>query len=376
MIDQLPDPFVQQAIDDGSTGVETEDTSGPITHPFDPTKIRIYPATLTVDLLLQRINDRSLDMSPGFQRKGGIWTDGAQSRLIESMLIRIPIPALYVDATDDERWLIVDGLQRLTALHRFMTTGELKLQGLEFLTALENKRFEELEARYQRRIKETQLILYKIEEGTPLNVKFNIFKRINTGGLPLSAQEIRHALNQGAAVDFLVEMAGSTEFKRATDNGISDKRMADQECVLRYVAFTMMPYRTSDLDSFLNEAMVSLNQMSSERRLELAMRFRRVMVAAHEVFGREAFRKRYSRGASRSPINKALFEAWSVNLDRLNDADLQQLRLQSASLMEGFIALMNEQDFSDAVSYATGDSRKVTYRFERIQQLIQEVLAQ
>jgi hypothetical protein len=376
MLIEAIDEAQQPLIDDGSTGVETEDTSGQITHPFDPTKIRINPATLTVDLLLQRINDRALDMSPGFQRKGGIWTDGAQSRLIESMLIRIPIPALYVDATDDEHWLIVDGLQRLTALHRFMTTGELKLQGLEFFTALDGKRFADLEARYQRRIKETQLILYKIEEGTPPNVKFNIFKRINTGGLPLSAQEIRHALNQGAAIAFLAELAGSREFKRATDNGISDKRMADQECVLRYIAFTMMSYRTSDLDTFLNEAMASLNQMSSEKRTELAGRFRRVMVAARDIFEKEAFRKRYSPDASRSPINKALFEAWSVNLDRLSDADLEQLKLQRAVLMDRFVALMNKQDFSDAVSYATGDSRKVTLRFERIQQLIQEVLSE
>ena len=376
MLIEAIDEAQQPLIDDGSTGVETEDTSGQITHPFDPTKIRINPATLTVDLLLQRINDRALDMSPGFQRKGGIWTDGAQSRLIESMLIRIPIPALYVDATDDEHWLIVDGLQRLTALHRFMTTGELRLQGLEFFTALDGKRFADLEARYQRRIKETQLILYKIEEGTPPNVKFNIFKRINTGGLPLSAQEIRHALNQGAAIAFLAELAGSREFKRATDNGISDKRMADQECVLRYVAFTMMAYRTSDLDTFLNEAMASLNQMSPEKRTELAGRFRRVMVAARDIFEKEAFRKRYSPDASRSPINKALFEAWSVNLDRLSDADLEQLKLQRAVLMDRFIAVMNKQDFSDAISYATGDSRKVTLRFERIQQLIQEVLAQ
>lgn len=376
MLIEAIDEAQQPLIDDGSTGVETEDTSGQIAHPFDPTKIRINPATLTVDLLLQRINDRALDMSPGFQRKGGIWTDGAQSRLIESMLIRIPIPALYVDATDDEHWLIVDGLQRLTALHRFMTTGELRLQGLEFFTALDGKRFADLEARYQRRIKETQLILYKIEEGTPPNVKFNIFKRINTGGLPLSAQEIRHALNQGAAIAFLAELAGSREFKRATDNGISDKRMADQECVLRYVAFTMMAYRTSDLDTFLNEAMASLNQMSPEKRTELAGRFRRVMVAARDIFEKEAFRKRYSPDASRSPINKALFEAWSVNLDRLSDADLEQLKLQRAVLMDRFIAVMNKQDFSDAISYATGDSRKVTLRFERIQQLIQEVLAQ
>jgi hypothetical protein len=365
--------------DDGSTGIEIEDvsTGASITEPFDPTLVRVSPRPMTVDLLLRRIAQDALDLSPGFQRKGGIWTKEAQSRLIESLLVRIPVPAIYLDATDEDRWLVVDGLQRLTALKRFVITEELELCGLEFLTQLDGATYSDLPLRFRRRILETQVFVYTIEEGTPSNVKFNIFKRINTGGLPLSAQEIRHALNQGKATDLLGHLAVSEEFLTATAHGISDKRMADQECVLRFMAFTLTPYtdyKVGDLDRFLNEAMADINKMSDEQLVALEYQFLQAMVAACEIFGNDAFRKRYDRDHGRYPINKALFEAWSVNLGMLSGDQTLVLKQGSEVLIDRFIALMNTPGFNDAVSQGTGDIRKVDIRFRGIGQIIQEVL--
>ncbi len=367
--------------DDGSTGVEIEDvnTGVSITEPFDPTLIRVTPKQMNVDLLLKRIAQDALDLSPGFQRKGGIWTNGAQSRLIESLLIRIPIPAIYVDATDDDRWLIVDGLQRLTALRRFVIAGELKLSGLEFLaTELEGATFADLPLRFRRRILETQIFVYAIEEGTPPNVKFNIFKRINTGGLPLSPQEIRHALYYGKATAFLGELAQTPQFLKATDRGISDRRMADQECVLRFLAFTLTPYTTykaGDFDGFLNQAMGTMSSMPDQELEILRGQFLQAMVTAVEIFERDSFRKRYSLSHGRYPINKALFEAWSVYLGKLEQAQRQILVLKRDELRVRFMELMNTREFDDAISLGTGDIRKVNRRFGEIERIIQEVLA-
>lgn len=362
---------------DNGTGVEVEDTGSEekITIPFDPSRIRVDTRPMTINLLLSRIKHEELDLQPGFQRKAGLWSETTQSRLIESILIRIPLPAFYMDATDDDRWLIVDGLQRLTTLQRFVITKELRLSGLEFLTNLEDKNYNELPRNLQRRIDETQIIVYLIEKGSPDEVKFNIFKRINTEGLPLSGQEIRHALYQGKATELLDQLANSDEFKQAIDNGIRDTRMADRECVLRFLAFTINPYTKYDgnFDRFLNASMADINKMSDQEIGNLKDQFRRAMVAAFEIFGKDAFRKRYKAAATRLPINKALFESWSVNLGHLNDGQLQWLKDGKDVLRSKFVDLMNDRDFDSAVSQSTGDSNKVRLRFGKIENLIKEV---
>jgi uncharacterized protein with ParB-like and HNH nuclease domain len=367
---------------EGDTGIESEEITSDeeIKEPFDPTKIRVSQQSFTISLLCDRMREGELDLQPAFQRKAGIWKNIAQSQLIESLLIRIPLPAFYFDATDDENWLVVDGLQRLTTIKRFVIDKELALEGMEFLVELNGKKFDELPRGFQRRILETQVIIYKIEKGTPDNVKFNIFKRINTGGLPLSPQEIRHALNQGRATELLNELAESEEFKLATDNGIRDERMADRECVLRFLAFTLVPYteyKKPDFDGFLNKIMSYINdknKISDKEVDDLRTQFYRTMKAAREIFGRNAFRKYYGKNYHRHPINKALFETWSVNLNKLTDEELKKLIVRSEKLKEKFAKLMYQRDFERAVSQGTGDVKKVRIRFSEIERIIREVL--
>ncbi len=365
--------------EDDGTGIEIEEIEDEVglSEPFNPALIRVSTKYMTIDLLLSRIDNDELILSPDFQRNV-VWHEGAQSRLIESTLIRLPLPAFYMDATNDNKWLVVDGLQRLTSLKRFVLTKELKLSGLEFLESQYNgKTYNELPPALQRRIKETQVTVYLVEKGTPPSVKFNIFKRINTGGLPLSLQEIRHALNQGHVTTYLVDLAESDEFRRSTDNGIHSKRMVDREIVLRFLAFAITPYtqyKIPNLDLFLNEKMAEINAMTEPQRAELKRRFLRAMNAAYYIFENDAFRKRYSKEDRRLYINKALFETWSVNLDKLTDQQLNVLIQRKENLKDGFIDLMNQQEFERAISQATGNVTKVKYRFEAIAQLIGQVL--
>ena len=369
--------------DDGSTGVEIEDTSGEerITQPFDPSKIRVETKPMTIDLLVVRMRENELDLGTGFQRKAGIWKEDAQSRLIESILIRIPLPAFYLDATDDDKWLVVDGVQRLTTLKRFIIDQKLRLSGLEFLNQYENETFDELPRNFQRRILETQVTVYLIEEGTPYEAKFSIFKRINTGGLPLSAQEIRHALNQGQAAELLARLANSEEFKKATDYGIRDERMVDRECVLRFLAFTITPYteykniKPNGFDSFLNDSMAKINKMEMSDLEDIERRFRRAMRVALNIFGEDAFRKRYEVKSRKNPINKALFESWSVNLNLLDDEQIKCLIKQKDILNDKFIKLMNKPRFNNTISQGTGNTNSVRIRFSEIEKLIKEVLS-
>ena len=122
----------------------------------------------------------------------GIWSDAQKSRLIESLLLRIPIPVFYVSADESENWAVVDGVRRMSAINDFIN-GEYDLIGLEYLSELIGKKFEHLPRNMFRRISETQLVVNVIEPRTPVEVMFNIFHRINTGGMTLNGREIRHA---------------------------------------------------------------------------------------------------------------------------------------------------------------------------------------
>jgi hypothetical protein len=369
--------------DDAPAGVEIEDDAAGgdeiLTEPFDPTKIRLETRTMTVDLLVQRIKEGEINLAPKFQRASGLWKLGAQSRLIESLLIRIPIPAFYMDASNDDQWLVVDGLQRLTVFKDFIADERFGLTELEFLTVYEGKKFSELPRSMQRRILETQVVVYAIQPGTPREVKFNIFKRINTGGLPLSPQEIRHALNQGKPADLLEDFAKIPEFIRVAGRYIGGQRMTDRECVLRFLAFTLDPYQkytAPNLDSFLNKQMAKLDTLSDEQVADMKRRFERAMNAAYELFDNDAFRKRYADNASRQPLNKALFEAWAVNLDARSDSELVTLIARKNALRSGFIKRMNiDKEFERAISQGTGDVAKVKRRFDTIAELIEETIA-
>jgi len=363
-------------LDGSDTGNDNED--GRILKPFDPSKIRVETKNTTMDVLIKRLRNKEIDLAPDFQRRDDIWKDDVQSRLIESMLIKIPLPAFYMDATEDNNWLVVDGLQRLTTVRRFVIDGSLALSGLEFLSDLTDKRFSELPRSFQRRIEETEIVIYLIQPGTPPRVKFDIFRRINTGGAPLSSQEIRHALNQGKIIKKLELLADSQEFKKTTANGVSPKRMDDRECVLRFFAFTLKPpqdYAADNFDGFLNDSMAQLNQMSDEDLQKLSEQFLHTMEIAFSLFGYDAFRKRYQRTSMRHPINKALFESWSANLGQLSAAESNRLIEKKELLIDRFITLMADRDFDIAVTQGTGAIKRVRLRFKRIQEIIKEVLA-
>ena len=180
------------------SGVEEErdDPDAVIKEPFDPSKIKVRTIPVLVDQLVERIRHAEIDLAPDFQRMRGIWKPVNKSRLIESLLLRIPIPVFYVAADVDDNWEVVDGVQRMSTLYDYIT-DQFALTGLEYRVEFNGRHFEQLPRVMQRRIRETQLVVNVIEPGTPAEVMFNIFSRINTGGMKLNGQEIRHALHPG-----------------------------------------------------------------------------------------------------------------------------------------------------------------------------------
>ena len=360
-----------------------------IEKPFNPEQIDISNDRQAVSNVVSMIEHDEIDLAPAFQRSGNIWNKGKQSRLIESLLLRIPLPAFYFDVQvyKDEygirqsKWQVIDGLQRLCAIRNFMAelpSGEqsLKLEELEFLTRLNGKTFAELPYQYQRIIRESQLTVYLVRPGTPANVKFNIFKRVNTGGVPLTQQEIRHALNQGKPADFLKALAESDHFIEATDNRISPKRMLDREFVNRFLAFYLNQMdEYQDLDSYLNLALERISQKTEGQLEDIKSIFFDTLDTIHRIFGKYAFCKldAYPR---RKPINKVLFEVVTVSIAKLSYEERAQLKKkETQAIVDLFVRFFTRDtnNLGDLVTVSTSEIARMYRRYEVFNDFLKQI---
>jgi hypothetical protein len=251
----------------------------------------------------------------------------------------------------------------------------LVLENLEYLKDYEGVGFNGLPGRLQTRLLETELVLHLIRSGTPDEVMFNIFARINTGGQPLTRQELRHALIPGPARKLLRELAESAAFQDATLHSVSPERMNDREMVLRFIAFRITDpekYMRQDFDEFLREAMREVNRLNDEPVSNLRNDFTRALGAAQKIFGEYAFRKRRPGQQRRNPVNKALFEVISVNLAQRSERELQVL-CQRRDLVQARLSLLSEsREFEEAISVGTGHIAKVRRRFSDVDQMLKD----
>lgn len=392
---------------DGSpTGVELEDDEGSFDTPFDPDSISIEPKIVPMDTLIRRLRQGTIDLAPDFQR-GFIWDDKRRSRLIESLMLKIPLPMFYVAATQQGSWNVVDGIQRLSAIRDFILGGKqdgngFELSDLEFWGASFNKKnFNQIKGdnRYTRivnSIMETELRFTVINPGTPEEVKRNIFTRINTGGMPLTAQEIRHALYQGESTRLLARLVESEPFKRAINGPLDDSRMLAREIILRFLAFSLRDYTSYEpiMDVFLSDTMRLINGMPNltddviknilkDKKVvqkinplsieQLEARFNTAMQRGTALFGRHAFRKSCG-DEPRSFINKALFESFANVLADLDQKSFEELQNHRERLQDQYKTLMMDKGFVVHIGRGSTDTSGVRGRYTMIRNMMDSVL--
>ncbi len=381
MTEQTPTaPDVVEDVFDGrATGVEVENTDdAAIERPWNPEQIRVTTNQFSLRNILDQIDEGSLELAPDFQR-GRVWRAEQKSLLVESLLLQIPLPAFYFAEDSDGAYHVVDGLQRLSTLHAFVRGVEggegvegFPLKGLEYLKDTEGLRFSDLAVQWQRRINNTQLVVNVIDPTTPQDVMYDIFKRINTGGTPLNAQEIRHCMSKQRSRDILWEMTHTVEFARAT-NGLTDHiRMNDREMALRFTAFRLL-----GLEEYLGHPGMEAFLLRATRLLDnpedlptplvdqLKESFRTAMANAYLLFGDHAFRKWPEKMPYemevRGPINRALFESWSFALADFSMDDLEQRR--DAIVERARRRMSRDINYLDSLTSSTADRRRVQYRF-------------
>ncbi len=376
MSEQVLERPTEETFDGQATGVESEqvgDYEAEIDHPWDPQQIRVTTKQFSLRNVLDMIKDGDLELAPDFQRNR-VWNPGQRSRLIESILLQIPLPAFYFAEDRDGMMRVVDGLQRLSTVQAF-AHGEdagFKLSGLEYLTDLKGKGFGDLNAQWRRRIYNTQIVVHVIDPTTDASVKYDIFKRINTGGAPLNSQEIRHCMSKRRSREFLKRCTHSDAFGSATDGKLRDQiRMTDREMALRFCAFELLgqqayyeQYRA--MDPFLEETTAMLDDNSrvpDAKQEELYERFVRAMDNCHLLFDEHAFRKWPKNVSGRNPFNRPLFETWSVTLAGYEPADLSARK--DAIVAHARELMTNDPSYITAITSSTGDPKKVRERFDK-----------
>lgn len=346
-----------------------------------PADVNISQRPMNVYNLMERLENGEIDLSPEFQRNSNLWSMEQQSRLIESLMLKIPIPTFYFNATDDDKWIVIDGLQRLSAFQNFLVGNEdsdgncikERLIGLEYMTDFNGFTFDELPRQYIRRIKETPIVAYTVEKGTPDTIVYNIFQRINTGGLELKPQEIRQALYVGKATELLRRMAENEIFLQATQYSIDSNRMSDCEYANRFVAFTELDITEykGNVDDFLRKSLRKINQYSEEKIQNIEDSFVRVMTYCRDIFGKYAFRK-FNENWRRGPINKALFESWSLVFSQMTDEELDLLVQRKQKLLECLQRKFQDDDY--ILALRAGDQYSVIRRIDITKGIVREVL--
>lgn len=353
-----------------------------IEKPFDPSLIDVDISVVNMGYLLDQISYGFIDFRPDFQRASNLWKPVQKSRLIESVLLGLPLPSFYFSEYYDEKvgrskLQVIDGLQRLCALVDFVFERSLRLTGLQFLKQYEGRRWDELGTVEQMNFRSLKITINTLRKGTPSNVKYVIFQRVNTAGIPLSPQEMRWALNQGPATAMLVDMASHPSFRIATCGGVSRKRMEDLDYANRFAAFYLYMDRYFDygsLDDFLNAALERINEFDSSRISEVEEAFAISMYTCADIFGNDAFRRRVRPEDRRRRISKALFDALSVNIARLMGEERQQLIVKKEDVKQSLMHLFGHPQFNDAISTGTGNTKSVFVRFMMIDEMIKNIL--
>lgn len=375
----------QRVVADNDIEIENTDTAAEevdgeieplMQEPFNPAEINIISKPDILRNIIERLNHDEIDMNTDFQRHAELWNNQKMSRLIESILIRFPLPAFYFDASDDDRWLIVDGLQRLSAIKKFVIDQKLRLHGLEYLKEFVGKKYDDLPRTYKRRIDECAVTLFLIQPGTPEAVKYSIFRRINTGGLVLNDQEIRNAMAKPAVRKYLGALVADDFLIKTI--GDQSRRMVDQEMVLRYLAFRFMKYEDSkkNIASFLDEMIEKLEKSSESELNEYSESFRLAIRRCWEIFKDRAFEKSADGNhAERRRKNSTLFEVWMNALGRISKEEMKTLYDNRERLIQAHLDMMaTDNDYFRSITYSTQKKDHYRTRRDKVQKLIEEIL--
>ncbi len=344
---------------DGQTKEEERGTD----HPLPISKEERRLVTTSVDFIVrsleEQIADGSLILQDPHERRH-VWDNIKSSRLIESLLLNVPIPTFYLAEIGDGEYAVIDGQQRLTAIHNFINNG-YRLSGLKVKNELNGLKFKKMSPQDQRLIKSRPLrCIIIMRESSPI-VRFDVFERLNTASVQLSPQELRNCLYRGPLNEMLVQLANNQDFMYVRRVNRVDQRMKDEETILRFFALhSNLPHYLGNLKEFLDTFQADNASLKEVTLNQYKALFERVISDVRYVFEDNAFRKyNHEIGSWETPVNRPLYEA--VVLCYAN-ANSEYIRSNRDALLNLHKSLCSNEKFLDAISVATVHRLRVKTR--------------
>lgn len=378
----MPAPAVLEAPEDGPLGNDDElqfdDSQGEAAVEWEqlPPEREFFasPYDPPVKSLVQEISDKELIVRPTFQRYA-VWDAVRQSKFVESILLNIPIPTLFFAEDDDKTKVVVDGQQRLLALKEYIE-NRYPLKGLEVLAALKGKRFDDLTERQQKIIKNRTLRCLVISAKSDSEIRFQVFERLNQGGVPLNAQEVRHSVYRGPLNDLLHELVTDVTWLKMLNLKKPHQRMNDCELILRFFALRdALPTYSPPLKNLLNEFMRTHRHAKDVELLELRAAFKAALEPIAASFGVVAFRRFIPAEDNKIRMDRSLNRAvFDVQMLVMEGLDPQWSTAKRGAIVKAYIeTCLKDEDFMDSISRATADKTRMEKRLRKFRDMLKEL---
>ena len=345
--------------DDDTVEEDKRDDGG--LYPYDPaySDIEIADIPFSIFEYLRQLAKGKIIIQPDFQRNQ-VWSITQKSKFIESIILNFPLPPIYLNETKESQYIVIDGLQRTTALIQYFQE-KFALTGIEAIPNYNGKKFKDLPESLQSKIEDKKLTVFVLKPSTPMVVIYDLFNRINTGGTQLNRQEVRNCIFIGKSTSLLRELSEQSYFKIAIDYGVNPKRMKDREIILRYLAFRWFNYESEykgDMSEYVEDAMRKINKMADSEISQMQDDFMRVMLFSHHIWGKKNFR--IPTESTRGTINTAVFESVCHYLSYQSPDFINR----NLNIIRGnYLNLITNPIYFDAVTKSTGNKNKVFDRF-------------
>lgn len=357
-----------------------DDSKIPYEIPQEVRKITTQAYDKSVADVVRMIDDKDIRLDPDYQRNY-VWDNKKASMLIESIILNVPIPVIYVSQEEDDSWSVIDGLQRLYSLKRFFD-GKFKLSGLEILSDLNKSDINTLNPKALRMLRNGLLRVIMITHDSNEEIKYDVFMRLNTGSVHLTEQELRNCLYRGNFNKLLREVVQNATWLQLMGLKEPHVRMADRETALRFLAIwkswnadteTLNGYK-GRMKSFLNTFMSDHKDIKQSESVEWKAIFEETVSKVIQVYGTNAFKRQSLDGTTEKTINRAIIDVIMLSSTQHT---LEELMRKKEVIKKNFIEKTNNDlDFRNSIKIGTSDTKVITLRLREWCKEVNRIIAE